>query len=492
MDHILQILEDIITSEEMVSQYMKNETLSHAAGNGDKPKPPKFGPRQPCMYCEGSHKSFDCDKYATPRERSQYLREHKLCLICASPRHITANARNAHVSNVTNSTTLRAAFKERRKVLWHHHSKRAPDYKENSKFKGSSSRSKETNTGNSRMKVNYLSHHSNSVPPEGQTVLEVLPAKYQLKGQPTYLPTGEITALDPTTKSLRNISVLLDTGAEISFIDTALAAELHLPSINETRLRLHTFGSDHVHETISREVSLQAWDVEGRPFTLSLYTHEILTKPFETAPTCAENIEFILQHKLTVNFKEGGSTVKPSILISCDQLWTLITCNEPHIQLPSGLHLLPTRLGYIMTGQATSSLQEENLEKEKDKWDVYWTLEGQVNVTTLPDPQSETDENEKWDKLELEEKVPPEQVQEELSSTQSPNNDSEPTGTEHNPSSRILGGHYNLRPRKQRNYRRTVAISPTRQSHLLINILSILIIVIRCSCSSQLSGHSFQ
>nr|CDJ98306.1 Protein of unknown function DUF1758 domain containing protein [Haemonchus contortus] len=342
------------------------------------------------------------------------------------------------------------------------------------------------------MKVNYLSIHSNSVPAEGQTVLEVLPAKYQLKGQPTYLPTGEITALDPTTKSLRKISVLLDTGAEISFIDTALAAELHLPSIKETRLRLHTFGSDHVHETTSREVSLQAWDVEGRPFTLFLHTHEILTKPFETAPICADDVEYILQHKLTVNFKEGGSTVKPSILIGCDQLWTLITCDEPHIQLPSGLHLLPTRLGYIMTGQATRSLQEENPEKEKDKWDGYWTLEGQVNVTTLPDPQSETDENEKWDKLELEEKVPPEQVQEELSPTQRPNNDSEPTGTEHNPSSRILGGHYNLRPRKQRNYGRTVAISPTRQSHLLINILSILIIVIGCSCSSQLSGHGFQ
>ncbi|XGW27379.1 hypothetical protein V3C99_007743 [Haemonchus contortus] len=399
MDHLLQILEDIITSEEMVSQYMKNETLSHTAGNGDKPKPPKFGPRQPCMYCEGSHKSFDCDKYATPRERSQYLREHKLCLICASPRHITAECKKRPCFKCHKQHHTSCCFQgEEKGATASSFKERASDYKENSKFKGSSSRSKETNTGNSRMKVNYLSIHSNSVPAEGQTVLEVLPAKYQLKGQPTYLPTGEITALDPTTKSLRKISVLLDTRAEISFIDTALAAELHLPSIKETRLRLHIFGSDHVHETTSREVSLQAWDVEGRPFTLFLHTHEILTKPFETAPICADDVEHILQHKLTVNFKEGGSTVKPSILIGCDQLWTLITCDEPHIQLPSGLHLLPTRLGYIMTCQATRSLQEENPEKEKDKWDGYWTLEGQVNVTTLPDPQSETDENEKWDR----------------------------------------------------------------------------------------------
>ncbi|XGW27378.1 hypothetical protein V3C99_007742 [Haemonchus contortus] len=94
--------------------------------------------------------------------------------------------------------------------------------------------------------------------------------------------------------------------------------------------------------------------------------------------------------------------------------------------------------------------------------------------------------------LELEGKVPPEQAQEELTSTQRLNNDPESTGIEHNTSSTTLGGHYNLRPRKQRNYGRTMARSPTRQSHLLINILSILALVIGCSCSSQLSGHSFQ
>uniref|UniRef100_A0A7I4Z4Y4 Peptidase A2 domain-containing protein n=1 Tax=Haemonchus contortus TaxID=6289 RepID=A0A7I4Z4Y4_HAECO len=296
MDHLLQILKDIITSEEMVSHYTKNETFSRAAGNSDKPKPPKFGSRQSCMYCEESHKPFDCDKYATPREHSQYLREHMLCLICASPRNITAECKKRPCFKCHKQHHTSCCFQgEEEGATASSFKERAPDCKENSKLKGSPSRSKETNTGNSRKKVNYLSHHLNSVSPEGHTVLEVLPAKYQLKVQPTYLPTGEIRALVPTTKSLRKISVLLDTGAEISSIYTALAAE-------------HTFSSYHVHEKTSREVSLQAWDAEGRPFTLSLYTHEILTKLLETTPTCAEDIEFILQHKLTVNFDNARST----------------------------------------------------------------------------------------------------------------------------------------------------------------------------------------
>ncbi|XGW34439.1 hypothetical protein V3C99_018377 [Haemonchus contortus] len=242
MDH-LQILKDIITSEEMASHYTKNETFSRAAGNSDKPKPPKFGSRQSCMYCEESHKSFDCDKYATPREHSQYLREHMLCLICASPRNITAECKKRPCFKCHKQHHISCCFQgEEKGATASSFKERAPDCKENSKLKGSPSRSKETNTGNSRMKVNYLSHHLNSVSPEGHTVLEVLPDKHQLKVQPTYLPTGEIRALVPTTKSLRKISVVLDTGAEISSIYTALAAE-------------HTFSSYHVHEKTSREAT---------------------------------------------------------------------------------------------------------------------------------------------------------------------------------------------------------------------------------------------
>ncbi|VDM64946.1 unnamed protein product [Angiostrongylus costaricensis] len=81
--------------------------------------------------------------------------------------------------------------------------------------------------------------------------------KSSTKLQLTFLPTGELTIMNPTTKQLENVSVLLDTGAELSFIDENLAQKLGLPTIEEINLRLNTFGSCNVQERVSRKVPLQ-------------------------------------------------------------------------------------------------------------------------------------------------------------------------------------------------------------------------------------------
>ncbi|VDM64984.1 unnamed protein product [Angiostrongylus costaricensis] len=112
---------------------------------------------------------------------------------------------------------------------------------------------------------------------------------------------------------------------------------------------------------------------------------------------------------------------------------------KPHIELPSGLHLIPTRLGHLCTGQLKNppAPQKENdnvllqvqhseegntlpiqdFKDELDKWDQYWalyvqvdeeemnecnqhrTLECQVHACLTED--SETDENEavKWEQF---------------------------------------------------------------------------------------------
>ncbi|EYC30363.1 hypothetical protein Y032_0005g2610 [Ancylostoma ceylanicum] len=216
-------------------------------------------------------------------------------------------------------------------------------------------------------KVNQISQESSLQ--EEKAVLEIHSGKYLESAQTTFLPTGEVTVMDPVTEGLRKIPVLFDTGAEISFIDTALADELRLPTIKETKLRLHTFGSRQVQETRSRKVSLQIWDAEGKPLSLLLFTHDILTKPFVTAPVCAEEVEFLRQQHLPVNLTTSRSTVKPSILLGCDQLWTLLKNDLPQVQLPSGLYLLSTRIGHLMTGQVKTTSQVENQEDEVEKWD---------------------------------------------------------------------------------------------------------------------------
>ncbi|KAK6747883.1 hypothetical protein RB195_000841 [Necator americanus] len=87
--------------------------------------------------------------------------------------------------------------------------------------------------------------------------------------------------MDPETKSLSKVDVLLDTGAEISFVDSTLAAKLHLPVIEERRIKLHTFGSQDTKEQRCKLVRMEVWDEEGTPHLLQLLTHDILTRAFK-------------------------------------------------------------------------------------------------------------------------------------------------------------------------------------------------------------------
>ncbi|KAK6014567.1 hypothetical protein OSTOST_20046, partial [Ostertagia ostertagi] len=90
METLLRYLEDIISSEEMISIYVGRPSSPRTQERNEYQKKPFHKPLNTCMYCGKNHKSGECDKYKSPQERSNYLRERKLCLICASPRHATA------------------------------------------------------------------------------------------------------------------------------------------------------------------------------------------------------------------------------------------------------------------------------------------------------------------------------------------------------------------------------------------------------------------
>ncbi|EPB78509.1 Tas retrotransposon peptidase A16 [Ancylostoma ceylanicum] len=402
METLLKFLEEIISGEEMISLYMKKTSTSCSTEHTNKQvkEQHKFQSTN-CMYCGKSHKSFECDRYKTPQERSKYLREHKLCLICASPQHITSQCKKRLCFKCQGAHHTSCCFKYNSQVRPSSPPTEPSNQVHQAKRSGlKNNQIKDSRTIKSPRKVNQLSMER---PSEGETaILELQSAHGAKQAQDTFLPTGEMTVLDPRSKTLRKIPVLLDTGAEVSFIDTTLADELNLPTIEKTKLRLHTFGSDQVQESNCRRVPLEVWDSEGKPFSLNLITHEILTKSFVTPPIRDEDIDFIKCKNLPIQLNRNMATVKPLVLLGCDQLWSLIRDDQPHIQLPSGLHLLPTRLGHLLTGQLNQlpQVKDEAQLDEKDTWNGYWTLEAQVHiVTTSPQTENSSHERELWEKF---------------------------------------------------------------------------------------------
>ncbi|KAL6735385.1 hypothetical protein Aduo_005832 [Ancylostoma duodenale] len=120
--------------------------------------------------------------------------------------------------------------------------------------------------------------------------------------------------MDPKSKRLGKVVVLLDTGAELSFMDSSLAEELSLPTLEETTLRLHTFGSEQIQEELCRKIPLETWDEEGNPISLQLLTHRILTKSLMPPPVLKEDADYIRRMNLPIRLNERQLRVKSLIL----------------------------------------------------------------------------------------------------------------------------------------------------------------------------------
>ncbi|VDO70519.1 unnamed protein product [Haemonchus placei] len=184
------------------------------------------------------------------------------------------------------------------------------------------------------------------------------------------LPVGELTIVDTDTKALVKVHVLLDTGAELSFIDSCLANRLHLPVQDTKEVQLATFGSQEVKRIRCNRVHIDVWDAEEacNPHNLELLTHNVLTRSLETPEPSVDDREFIRSLNLPMTWRNDNKKLTPSILLGCDQLWSFVqtnepsiplpsgmhilpTTNEPSIPLPSGMHILPTKMGYLVSGR---------------------------------------------------------------------------------------------------------------------------------------------
>ncbi|KAJ1363321.1 hypothetical protein KIN20_023166 [Parelaphostrongylus tenuis] len=102
MQTLLQLLDEAISNEELLSRYMTNARTPNTIRIDARPVSAtvkqmdtgisRWTPQtsSTCMYCKGDHKPLYCNQYKTPQERYQYLKTKNLCYICASPSHATS------------------------------------------------------------------------------------------------------------------------------------------------------------------------------------------------------------------------------------------------------------------------------------------------------------------------------------------------------------------------------------------------------------------
>ncbi|ETN73086.1 hypothetical protein NECAME_04394 [Necator americanus] len=223
----------------------------------------------------------------------------------------------------------------------------------------------------------------------------------------------EITVMDNETKAISNVDVLLDTGAETSFIESSLAAKLHLPVLEHKTIRLHTFGSKETKQEKYALVRLEGWDDEETLHSLDLLTYKVLTRSFSSLQVSVEDQSFLNFLDISLPIRKDKKIVKPLILLQCDQLWSFMRCDKSAIPLPSGFYLLPTKLGPIISGKAKSItskttqsmtcqlIQVSPYVNDISHWDSTRSMDdaGETQANTIRATVSDIteEEREKWD-----------------------------------------------------------------------------------------------
>ncbi|KAK6017310.1 hypothetical protein OSTOST_17170 [Ostertagia ostertagi] len=207
--------------------------------------------------------------------------------------------------------------------------------------------------------VKWQREERHSVPEEDSQVYHVSGRKTQKTG--ALLLTGTTTVQGP--RSAKQVRILMDTGSELSFIDSTLVDELELPIKGKTTLRLKTFGTESAKETQHRIVLVNLLDKQGQTHTCELLDSPMIVTTRNCHQFTQEDLTFINQRGLSLSSSPEDQS-QTQILLGCDHLWEMMEGKE--CKLPSGMHVIDTKFGHMLSGRQTTQKPAENFEVQQE------------------------------------------------------------------------------------------------------------------------------
>ncbi|KAK6743244.1 hypothetical protein RB195_010477 [Necator americanus] len=195
-------------------------------------------------------------------------------------------------------------------------------------------------------------------PTEGPKVDTVLHISNQSKD--VHILAGHAQVLNPVTKELEAVHVMLDTGANRSFISKELADKLRLQNVESLRLPISTFGSQtQTPQTPFVKVCgvtvLQMWVARGTPHSFTVTRIDAVTETIQRNSLSLQDKRFLCDNDLQLSLRPASTNIHPQILLGWADL-VLLLDNGLALQyvLPSG-QLIPSKLGYLVAGRRNDS-----------------------------------------------------------------------------------------------------------------------------------------
>ncbi|RCN37902.1 hypothetical protein ANCCAN_16184 [Ancylostoma caninum] len=135
---------------------------------------------------------------------------------------------------------------------------------------------------------------------------------------------GEARVLNEKTNTLERVHLLLDTGADRSFISKDIADKLQLKDLHTLTLKISTFGSQKTMEKKCGVTTLQIYECMGRAHQFSVARVEHLTEEIHTQKLSEEDKRYLMDNDIELSVKPSIETVQPQVLLGCNDMFALI------------------------------------------------------------------------------------------------------------------------------------------------------------------------
>ena len=313
-------------------------------GNQQRRREPSF----PCIFCKGAHFNDNCDKFITAVDRKHQLTTQGRCFICLKIGHLFKECPNAY-------SKLCCYCRK----TGHHNRSIFP---------------KQFTISSETTAVNQSSvGDSEKCQPEittetiTDTVAPAVNTDHMLltSGERVLLQTA-VVPVYCTNGSIISARVLLDSASQRTFMTRRLAEQLKLPCQRKENLSISTFGSQGPQNIDTYVVHFTIITKDNSNMNLHANVLNQITSPIQRGPLQQLDLEFlksISPEKFADVVPGSAKTATIDILFGSDYFWNIVDVGR--IILPSGLLLLSSKLGYLLTGKFMDPNDDVKLNKKQ-------------------------------------------------------------------------------------------------------------------------------
>ncbi|KAK0426897.1 hypothetical protein QR680_009954 [Steinernema hermaphroditum] len=164
-------------------------------------------------------------------------------------------------------------------------------------------------------------------------------------------------------RKYESITLILDSGSNKTYVSEKAASKYNLPTVGKITTTVQTFGQLSPVRESCEVKHIDLMTSSGMKITMEAVEKRTIVANGISRPSISEkDSKFIqdLKLELSENKKKQQKMKNPDLLIGTDYCWEFIL--EKPTKLPSGLYVIPTSFGAMVTGKYDSrNLESDNM-----------------------------------------------------------------------------------------------------------------------------------